>query len=121
MTVLKKYTDLSSEYETSERCHIIELLNQDDDRTQSIARARVEPGVTTAWHHLQGTSEVYYILSGEGLAEVGDETYELKAHELLRIPAHTRQRITNSGQEDLVFLCFCVPAFSMSTYIDLES
>lgn len=109
------------EFSTAERCYILELLNESDDRTQSIARARVEPGVTTAWHSLHGTSECYYILSGEGLAEIGEtEKYEMKPHSLLRIPPHIPQRITNTGKEDLVFLCFCTPAFSAEIYEDLE-
>lgn len=108
------------EIETAERCHILELLNHSDDRSQSIARARVEPGVTTAWHRLKDTTEVYYILSGEGEAEIDKERYPLRANELLRIPAGIPQRITNTGKDDLVFLCFCKPAFSAEIYEDLE-
>jgi len=120
MDVIKVQPDETKELETAERCHILELLNKTDDRSQSIARARVEPGVTTAWHRLKDTTEVYYILSGEGEAEIGEERYPLKAHELLRIPAGVPQRITNTGKEDLLFLCFCRPAFSAEIYEDLE-
>lgn len=121
MKILKVQPDESQEIETIERCHILELLNKPDDRSQSISRARVEPGVTTAFHKLKGTSEIYYILSGKGRADIGDETHDLAANELVRIPADIPQRITNTGTEDLVFLCFCVPAFSQENYIDLES
>jgi len=114
------HTDLNKEIETAERCHIIELLNENDDRSQSIARARVEPGVTTAWHRLKETTEVYYILSGEGEAEIGSALFPMKAHDLLRIPAGEPQRIHNTGKEDLVFLCFCQPGFSAEIYEDLE-
>lgn len=114
-------TDEHKEFSTAERCHILELLNDTNDRTQSIARARVEPGITTAWHILKGTSECYYILSGEGEAEVGEtEKFKMHPHSLLRIPPDTAQRITNTGKEDLVFLCFCTPAFSAENYEDLE-
>lgn len=110
-------TDELEEYETEERCHIIELLNQQEDRSQSIARARVAPGVTTAWHRLKETAEVYYILSGEGKAEIGEGHHQLmKPHSLIKIPANTAQRITNTGAEDLIFLCFCVPGFSAEAY-----
>jgi len=110
-------TNESVEFETEECCHIIELLNQPQDRNQSIARARVEPGITTAWHRLRDTSEVYYIISGEGEAEIGEEHRQMmKPHSLIKIPANTAQRITNTGVEDLIFLCFCVPAFSVETY-----
>jgi len=120
METLKVQPDETKEIETAERCHILELLNKTDDRSQSIARARVEPGITTAWHRLKDTSEVYYILSGEGEANVGEETYNLTPNELLRIPVGVPQRIKNTGKEDLVFLCFCKPAFSAECYEDLE-
>jgi hypothetical protein len=48
-------TETSSEFYTAERCHIIEIMNQPGIEF-SIARARVEPGVTTAFHLLKGTS-----------------------------------------------------------------
>jgi len=110
-------TDLHKEFHTEERCHIIELMNLPADRSQSVARARVEPGVTTAWHRLKDTSESYYILSGKGLAEIGDDTQqEMHPHSIIKIPANMPQRITNNGEVDLVFLCFCVPAFSAENY-----
>jgi len=111
----------SSEFSTQERCHILELLNLSQDRSSSLARARVEPGITTAWHSLKGTSEIYYILEGTGMAEVGESfSQELKKGDVLKIPANTAQRITNTGAEDFIFLCFCSPAFGDNTYIDLE-
>lgn len=114
-------TDEHKEISTAERCHIIELLNDVNDRSQSIARARVEPGITTAWHSLKATSECYYILSGEGVAEIGEnEKHKMYPNTLLRIPPDTAQRITNTGKEDLVFLCFCTPAFSAEIYEELE-
>ncbi len=113
--------DEHKEFVTSERCHILELLNMADDRSQSIARARVEPGITTTWHSLHGTSECYYILSGKGIAELGENIkYNMTPHSILRIPPHTPQRITNTGKEDLVFLCFCTPAFTAEIYEELE-
>jgi mannose-6-phosphate isomerase-like protein (cupin superfamily) len=64
--------DESREYETSERCAILELSNDADDPDVSIARARVAPGVTTAWHRLDQIAERYVILTGQGLVEVSD-------------------------------------------------
>ncbi len=121
MNPLHIIPDEHKEILTSERCHILELLNTADDRSQSIARARVQSGVTTTWHSLHGTSECYYILSGEGVAELDEgKKYKMTPHTLLRIPPHTPQRITNTGKEDLVFLCFCTPTFSAEIYEELE-
>ena len=37
-----------TEFYTAEKCYITELANSADDTDVSIARARVEPGVTTS-------------------------------------------------------------------------
>lgn len=111
----------SEEFMTEERCHILEILNEKDDRTQSIARARVAPGVTTALHKLKETSETYYIISGVGEVEL-DENHvrNVEVGDVVRIPADMPQRIKNIGDEDLVFLCFCVPAFDQENYIGIS-
>lgn len=113
-------TDLDNEFYTEERCYILELINEKDDRSQSLARARVEPGVKTAWHRLKGTGEVYYILSGQGQIELGEEfTRKVKANDVIRIPPDMPQRIENTGEEELIFLCFCTPAFNDICYEEL--
>ena len=114
-------SNLDNEFYTEERCHILELINEQDDRSQSLARARVEPGVKTAWHRLKGTAEVYYILSGQGQIELGEEfTRQVKAHDVVRIPPDMAQRIENTGPDELIFLCFCTPAFNDTCYEELE-
>jgi len=114
-------TDESLEFYTEERCHIIEYINDINDRDQSLARARVEVGVTTAWHLLRDTVEIYYVLQGKGLLDLGEETsQEITKDDVVKIPANMPQRITNTGTEDLVFLCICAPAFGPDSYEDLE-
>lgn len=106
---------------TEERCHILETWNRADDPDLSVARARVEPGVTTRWHRLQGIVERYLIVSGRGLAEVeGMEPAPAQPGDLLYIPAGHAQRIRNTGSEDLVFYALCTPRFSAAAYQDLE-
>ena len=107
------------EYYFEERCFIRELLNAADSPKLSIAQARVEPGVTTVWHSLNGM-ELYYILSGEGLAEVAAQKYQVAPGDLVRIEAGERQRITNTGAQDLLFLAICTPRFVPENYTDLE-
>ena len=123
MQYKQKYieTDLDKEFYTEERCHILELINEKDDRSQSLARARVEPGVKTAWHRLNETAEVYYILSGQGFIELGEEFRKaVKANDVIRIPPNMAQRIENTGTDELIFLCFCTPAFNDTCYEELE-
>jgi mannose-6-phosphate isomerase-like protein (cupin superfamily) len=116
-----KQQNLKNEFYTSEKCYITELSNTPDDPDVSIARARVEPGVTTRWHRLKGTSERYFIISGRGLVEIGEQPpQELSAGDIVLIPPMCRQRITNIGSDDLVFLAFCTPRFSQDVYEDLD-
>jgi len=109
------------EFYTTEKCYITELSNTPDVPDVSIAQARVEPGVTTCWHRLKGIVERYYIISGKGLMEVGDlPPQEVEPGDVVIIPAMCRQRITNIGEDELVFLAICSPRFTVEAYEDLE-
>jgi mannose-6-phosphate isomerase-like protein (cupin superfamily) len=81
----------------------------------------VEPGVTTRWHWLKGTVERYYIVNGSGRVEVGKlPPQEVSAGDIVLIPPKCRQRITNIGSQDLVFLAICTPRYSKDVYEDIE-
>ncbi len=110
------------EFYTEERCYITELFNTPDDPDCSIARARVEPGVSTRRHQLQGIAERYYILSGTGRVEIGElPPREVQAGDVVLIPPMCTQRISNTGTEDLLFLAICTPRFTQDAYIDVEN
>jgi mannose-6-phosphate isomerase-like protein (cupin superfamily) len=111
----------AEEFFTAEGCYIIELSNSDDDPTLSIARARVEPGSTTRWHRLTGIAERYYILSGRGYVEIGGlPPQDVASGDTVLIPPMCRQRISNIGAEDLVFLAICSPRFVIDAYEDID-
>lgn len=119
-TSIKKLAP-GSEYFFEEGCFITELSNSVADPDVSIARARVEPGKTTKWHSLTDISERYVILEGEGLVEVGElEPRLLSVGDVVLIAPEQRQRIANTGKQDLVFLAICSPPFVVSAYKDLE-
>jgi mannose-6-phosphate isomerase-like protein (cupin superfamily) len=109
------------EFATPERCIIIETYNIERSPALSIARARVEPGVTTAWHSVDGTVERYIIAEGRGRVEVGDFLpEEVAPGDVVTIPAGVRQRISNVGSGDLIFYCVCTPRFEVGNYRALE-
>ena len=110
------------EYFFVEGCFITEGWNTSADEAVSIARARVEPGVTTRWHRLWGVTERYLILEGRGRVEVGDGPPEdVGPGAGVLIPPGVRQRITNRGDVDLIFLAICTPRFTLAGYEDVES
>lgn len=113
--------DPAAEFETSERCSIVESSNSDDDPDVSVARARVAPGVTTRWHCVAGTAERYVILEGAGRVEAGDTLCEVvTAGDVVLIPPGCRQRIANIGEGDLVFLAICTPRFRAEAYSQID-
>ena len=113
--------DSRAEYFWPERCYILEMSNSESDPQVSLARCRVEAGVTTVLHRLRGVDERYIVQEGRGRMEVGDiPPAEVRAGDVVLVPAGTRQRITNTGAEDLVFLCVCSPRFRAECYESLE-
>ena len=110
-----------AEFPTRERLFIREYLNDPALPGLSVARARVEPGVTTELHALS-VDEWYIILDGTGRVTVGDgEPQAVGADDVVAIPAGTPQQIENTGEVDLVFQCVCRPRFTPDCYRSLES
>jgi len=115
-------TPPEQEYYFREGSHILEICNQPAlDPALSIARARLEPGRHTRWHALRGVTERYLILEGQGEVEVGEEPPQgVAAGDVVLIPPGCRQRISNTGRVDLIFLALCTPCFTLACYEDLE-
>jgi mannose-6-phosphate isomerase-like protein (cupin superfamily) len=111
--------DPATEHLTRERCFIAEIWNDESDPEVSVARARVAPGVTTELHSLD-VDERYVIAAGHGVVEVGDLQQAVEPGDVVVIPAGAPQRITNDGDEDLVFYCVCSPRFRQHGYRALE-
>lgn len=105
---------------TPERCFITELLNHPSRPNASLARARVEPGVTTQLHALD-VEETYVIEAGSGIMEVDGERFRVGPGDSVLIPERVPQRIENDSLEDLIFLCLCRPRFRSKGYVNLES
>ncbi|MEW6609187.1 MAG: cupin domain-containing protein [bacterium] len=90
-----------------------ELLHPDKADLQlgySLAYAIVKPGETSRLHKLK-TSEVYYILEGEGVMSIDDESAKIHPGQAIYIPPNAKQFIHNSGNSDLKFLCIVDPAW----------
>ena len=111
----------AAEFWTEERCYITELHNSDQSPDASLALARVEPGVTTQLHRLDGVCERYILREGQGTLEVNGVRQVLKTGDQAVIPAGASQRIKNTGEGDLEFYCLCVPRFFPASYVNLET
>jgi mannose-6-phosphate isomerase-like protein (cupin superfamily) len=76
----------------------------------SLAHAVVKPGKTSKPHKLK-TSEVYYILEGEGIMYINEESERVQPGQAIYIPPNSRQYIRNTGRSELKFLCIVDPAW----------
>ena len=110
----------NTEYWFREGCYIAEWSNSEDDPEVSIARARVEPDRTTRWHRLDAITERYVVLEGHGRAEIGDKARDVQPGDVVVIAPGLPQRITNSGNTDLIFLAICTPRFRSENYSEIQ-
>ena len=109
---------------TQERCHIVEHMNTPACDDVSLAECRVAPGITTQLHSLS-VAERYIVQQGSGWMELEGDTsqaqvFRVQPGDCVLIPAGCAQRIKNSGEQELVFLCICTPRFQPEHYVVLE-
>jgi len=80
---------------------------------------RIEPGHETTEHHFHGQDEEFvFIQSGNGIASLGDESFEVGPGDMLMFPkggpAHSMR---NEGPADLVYLMGGTrPSIDVCTY-----
>ena len=81
-------------------------------KLQSLAEATLAPGQATERHRHVKTEEIYYVLNGEGLMEVGEEKRRIGPGDAVAIGPGSEHRLANTGNADMVFLCCCSPAYT---------
>jgi mannose-6-phosphate isomerase-like protein (cupin superfamily) len=98
---------------TKDGSEIRELLAHRNSciRNQTLAEARLGPGMSTTPHYHRLTEEIYYILEGQGLMRVGDEDRQVGPGDAIAIPPGAMHQITNTGTLLLKFLCCCAPGY----------
>jgi mannose-6-phosphate isomerase-like protein (cupin superfamily) len=109
---LKQFKD-SKEIIAGDDSILRELLHPEKDDLKirySLAHAKVPPGKATKPHRLK-TSEVYYIITGNGLMYIDEERSEVGAECAVYIPPYSMQYVENTGVSDLIFLCIVDPAW----------
>ncbi|MBN2182189.1 MAG: cupin domain-containing protein [Sedimentisphaerales bacterium] len=108
-----KYLKDCREFTAGDDSTLRELLHPDkmDAKIRySLAHAKITVGRKTRPHRLQ-TSEVYYILSGQGLMHIDNKSFEVGPQCAVYIPPNAVQFIENTGSSELEFLCIVDPAW----------
>ena len=101
------------EFTAGDGTRLRELFHPDKDHLPlrySLAHAVLAPGGRSAPHRL-GTSEVYYILAGEGRMHIDGESAAVGPGQAVSIPPGAIQWIECTGSADLAFLCIVDPAW----------
>ena len=60
-------------------------------------------------HSHKVQEQVYHVLEGEGLMEVGDKTHVVRKHDVIYLPPGVPHSINNTGVVDLVFIVATSP------------
>jgi mannose-6-phosphate isomerase-like protein (cupin superfamily) len=81
-------------------------------RAQSLAEATVAPGGETAEHYHPRTEELYFFTSGHGRMRLASEEDDVDAGDCVVIAPGVPHKLWNTGDEPLVLLCCCAPAYS---------
>ncbi len=113
MTMFIKHLSNCDEFIAGDGSILCELLHPDKADLQirySLAHAKVKPGQVTKPHKLK-VSEVYYILTGQGLMHIDEESFEFNPDCAIYIQPNSTQYIENTGDSDLKILCIADPAW----------
>jgi mannose-6-phosphate isomerase-like protein (cupin superfamily) len=110
-------------FTTKDGSEIRELLAHRNSciQKQSLAEARVQPGMRTTPHYHPQTEEIYYILEGAGQMTIDAETRLVGPGDAIAIPPGAIHAISNPGSEVLTFLCCCAPGYEHADTVLVES
>ncbi len=61
-------------------------------------------------HKHKVQEQIYHVLAGEGLMELGNAKQVVRKHDVIFVPPGIEHSINNTGLEDLVFLVITAPA-----------
>jgi len=79
---------------------------------QSLAEARVTVGSKTQLHRHRKSEELYHITAGQGIMTLAKQTFPVQLGDTICIKPNTPHCIENTGNEELVILCCCSPAYA---------
>lgn len=77
---------------------------------EHFARITLKPGDTNNLHTHSKAEQVYFILQGEGTVQVGEETEEVRAGDVIFLPKGIKHGFFNTGKKQAVLLLVGVKA-----------
>jgi len=110
--LLKRCSDIQG-FRAGDATLIKELIHPKNDKLQlpySLAWGNLEKGASSLPHILQN-EELYYILDGQAFIYIENQKIEVKKGDSLLVLKGKKQYVTNTGDNDLKFLCIVSPAW----------
>ena len=85
----------------------------------SLAEFTVKGGKKSLRHKLK-SAEIYYILEGNGILHIENDSFCVEKDDSVYVPPMSVQYIENNGKKDLRFLCIVDPAWKAEDESVLE-
>ena len=116
--IVKKIEEIDA-FTGQEGTHIRQIFSPDETDElirYSIAHCTINPGKSSIPHTMK-TSEMYYIMQGNGIIHVGEEQKQVKQNDVIFVPPMSKQFLENNGDIQLVALCIVDPAWKQENEI----
>jgi len=68
-----------------------------------------QPMAYVELHAHEVQEQIYHVLDGEGMMQIGDERRVVRRHDVIFIPPGIAHKITNNGLGDLTFIVVTTP------------
>ena len=110
--IIKKIDDIEA-FEGNEGAKIKQIISPGETNNAirySIAHGTISSGKRSKTHTMK-TSEVYYILQGQGIIHIDSERRQVNQDDLIFVPPMSKQYLENNGKTELVVLCIVDPAW----------
>lgn len=91
-----------------------------DARHQSLAEATLPPGGATTAHYHVRAEELYLFTAGRGRMRLGEQERDVAPGDCVAIPPGAVHKLWNTGDDDLVLVCACSPAYSHEDTVLVE-
>lgn len=96
-------TDLGQRFWVSD-----DLVGADYSTLFSAQLTKFSPGGGSSPHH-HDYNHAFYFLTGTACLRIDDQTWHTKAGTFVKVPASAEHSLTNTGDQDLVFLVIYDP------------
>jgi len=106
MSAMIKNISSAEHYGWGEVCDGWRLLEHAD---LSVIEERIPPGAGEVAHYHQRARQLFYVLAGELLIQLGEQPFRLSPGDSLHVPPGDRHRVQNQGEVEARFLVVSAP------------